>query len=70
VVGDAAVIVSPDNVFDIARGMKDVLLDEDLRADLVRRGEERCRWFRWEDTAREVLEVYETAGRPGSHPSG
>ena len=59
VVGDAAVIVSPDNVFDIARGMKEVLLDQSLRADLVRRGLERARQFRWEDTARQVLEVYE-----------
>ncbi len=70
VVGDAAVIVSPDNVFDIARGMKEVLLDESLRAELVARGEERCRWFRWEDTAREVLGVYEQAAGAGSHPPG
>jgi len=66
VVGDAAMIVSPDNVFDIARGMKEVLLDRALRAELVRRGSERCRHFRWEDTAREVLSLYERAAR-GSH---
>ncbi len=61
VVGDAAMIVSPDNVFDIARGMKEVLLDKALRAELVRRGAERSRFFRWEDTAREVLETYVSA---------
>ncbi|MGJ5816051.1 glycosyltransferase family 4 protein [Paludibaculum fermentans] len=61
VVGDAAMIVSPDNVFDIARGMKEVLLDAALRAELVRRGAERSRFFRWEDTAREVLDTYVTA---------
>jgi glycosyltransferase involved in cell wall biosynthesis len=59
VVGDAAMIVSPDNVFDIARGLKEVLLDPELRAELVRRGTERSRHFRWEDTAREVLALYE-----------
>jgi glycosyltransferase involved in cell wall biosynthesis len=68
VVGDAAMIVSPDNVFDIARGMREVLLDRDLRAELVRRGSERCRHFRWEDTAREVLSVYERAARGSQSP--
>src|SRR5262249_46387450 len=37
VVGDAAVSVNPDNIFDIARGIKDVLLDDDLRQRLVKR---------------------------------
>ena len=32
VVGDAAMLVNPENVFDIARGIKEVLLDEELRA--------------------------------------
>ena len=32
VVGDAAILVNPENVFDIARGIRDVLLDEALRA--------------------------------------
>jgi glycosyltransferase involved in cell wall biosynthesis len=68
VVGDAAMIVSPDNVFDIARGMKEVLLDSELRSELVRRGSERCLHFRWEDTAREVLSVYERAARGSQRP--
>jgi glycosyltransferase involved in cell wall biosynthesis len=61
VVGDAAEIVSPDNVFDIARGIREVLMSADLRAELRRKGSERCRFFRWEDTAREMLEVYRAA---------
>ena len=65
VVDDAAMIVSPDNVFDIARGIREVLLDAQLRATLVRRGLERACHFRWEDTAHQVLGVYErvAAGR-------
>ncbi len=31
VVGEAAMIVNPENVFDIARGIREVLLDEGLR---------------------------------------
>ena len=33
VVGDAAILVNPENVFDIVRGIRDALLDEQLRAD-------------------------------------
>lgn len=59
VVGDAAMIVNPDNVFDIARGVREVLLDTALRQDLIRRGADRCGAFRWEDTARQVAAIYE-----------
>src|SRR5579862_1230301 len=61
-VGDAAMLVNPENVFDIARGIREVLLDADLRATLVRRGTERVARFSWERTAREVLEIYQEAG--------
>lgn len=58
-VGDAAEIVSPDNVFDIARGILEVLLNEQRRQELIERGYRRCREFRWEDTAARVLAIYE-----------
>ncbi len=58
VAGDAAVLVNPEIVFDIARGIREVLLDDDLRASLVRKGLEQAARFSWESTARQVLEVY------------
>jgi glycosyltransferase involved in cell wall biosynthesis len=61
VVGDAAVLVNPENVFDIARGIREVLLDDNLRADLVRRGREQAGRFSWERTARQMLEIYQEA---------
>jgi glycosyltransferase involved in cell wall biosynthesis len=61
VVGDAAVQVNPENVFEIARGIKEVLLDEELRATLIRRGREQAARFSWNWTARQVLEIYEEA---------
>jgi glycosyltransferase involved in cell wall biosynthesis len=61
VVGDAAVLVNPENVFDIARGIRDVLLDEELRARLIRRGREQAARFSWSWTARQVLEIYKQA---------
>lgn len=67
VVGDAAVIVNPENVFDIARGLRDVLLDEELRATLIERGYRQVRRFSWEENARQVLKIYrEVAGRRGA----
>ncbi len=63
VVGDAAVLVNPENVFDIARGVRDVLLNEHLRNEMIRRGREQAARFSWERTARQVLEIYlEAAG--------
>jgi len=65
-VGDAAEMVSPDNVFDIARGILEVLLNEERRRELIERGARRCREFRWETTAARVLAIYEAVamGKP------
>jgi len=57
-VGDAAMIVKPENVFDIARGIREVLLDERQRAELIARGYEQVKRFSWYDTARQTLETY------------
>jgi len=62
-VGDAALLVNPENVFDIARGIREVLLDDDLRRRLILKGKEQAARFSWERTAREVIEVYEEAAR-------
>ncbi len=58
VVGDAAVLVNPENVFDIARGIREVLLDDRVRGELVERGYRQVRRFSWANTARQVLEIY------------
>ncbi len=57
-VGEAAELVSPDNVFDIARGLREVLLDDNRRKQLAEAGREQARKFHWDDTAKEVLSVY------------
>ncbi len=62
VVGDAAAVVNPENVFDIARGIQDVLLDDNLRRELIRRGHEQVAKFSWERSAREVLDIYQEVG--------
>ena len=61
VLGDAAMIVNPENVFDIAHGIRDVLLNPELRRELVQKGYQRLKVFSWESTAQQVLKVYDEA---------
>ena len=58
VVGDAALVVNPENVFDIARGIREVLTDRELRGTLTARGFEQVKRFSWDRAAREVLATY------------
>lgn len=58
VVGEAAIIVNPENVFDIARGIRQVLLDEVLRKRCVQLGLLRLQKFSWKQTAEQVVETY------------
>src|SRR5439155_947861 len=44
-VGEAAELVTPDNVFDIARGLRAVLLNEDRRRRLSEAGREQAQRF-------------------------
>lgn len=58
-VGTAALLVSPDNVFDIKRGLRELLLDPQLRKKLSETGRVQAARFQWERTAREVLSIYQ-----------
>jgi glycosyltransferase involved in cell wall biosynthesis len=60
-VGDAAVLVNPEAVFDISRGIREVLLDKDLRSRLIVAGQAHARKFSWDKTAKAVLDVYHEA---------
>lgn len=62
-VNDAAMLVNPENVFDIARGIREVLLNDALRCSLISKGKEQAARFSWERTAREVIEIYEDVAR-------
>src|SRR6185312_7834210 len=58
VVGNAAVMVNPENVFDIQRALYRVLLDQNLREKLKCRGAEQAQKFSWDESALSVLDVY------------
>ncbi|MEP6962890.1 MAG: glycosyltransferase family 1 protein, partial [Acidobacteriota bacterium] len=57
-VGDAAELVSPDNVFDVVRGLRSILLEPETRRRRSEEGLRQAARFDWNDTARAVLEIY------------
>ena len=63
VVGNAAVLVNPENVFEIMRALHRVLMDQPLRERMKDRGYEQVSRFSWDSSVRRVLEVYRQAGR-------
>ena len=63
VVGNAAVLVNPENVFEIMRAIHRVLVDQALRDKLKQKGYEQVKHFSWEDSVQRILNVYrEIAG--------
>src|SRR5690348_12738586 len=58
VFADAAMLVNPENVFEIARGIRQILTEDVTREALIRRGHELVRKYSWERSANQVREVY------------
>lgn len=63
VAGDAALLVDPLSVDDIAAGLFRILTDGDLRHTLVGRGLDQIQRFSWARCAAGVLQVLEEVGR-------
>jgi glycosyltransferase involved in cell wall biosynthesis len=51
-------LVDPLDVEDIARGIADVLIDEQVRAELEARGNAHARSRTWRAAARELVELW------------
>lgn len=62
IVGDAAIMVDPYNIADIAGAMEQVLISRGLQNDLIKKGLEQARRFSWKKTAKEYLEVFKGFG--------
>jgi glycosyltransferase involved in cell wall biosynthesis len=58
VVGNAAVLVNPENVFEIMRALLHLLLDQPVRDEIKKRCYEQAKKFSWDASARRILEVY------------
>jgi glycosyltransferase involved in cell wall biosynthesis len=63
VAGAAALLVNPENVFEIRRGLQRALLDPVLRERMKQRGYEQAQRFSWTTSVSRILEIYrEVAG--------
>ena len=58
--------MNPENVFEIARGIRQVLTENVLREKLIRRGYERARLYSWERAAQLVRKTYADALAPAA----
>jgi glycosyltransferase involved in cell wall biosynthesis len=63
VTGNAALLVNPENVFEIQRALQRALLDPALRTRMKQRGYEQVQRFSWTSSVSRILEIYrEVAG--------
>jgi glycosyltransferase involved in cell wall biosynthesis len=66
VVGNSAVLVNPENVFEIMRALHRVLMDQPLRARMKERGYQQAKRFSWEISVRRLLDVYKEVAQSNS----
>jgi len=64
VVGNAAVLVNPENVFEIMRALHRVLMDKALRERMKERGYQQAAKFSWETSVRRMLAAYGQIANP------
>uniref|UniRef100_A0A7V5XFI1 Glycosyltransferase family 1 protein n=1 Tax=Thermodesulfobacterium geofontis TaxID=1295609 RepID=A0A7V5XFI1_9BACT len=57
VCGDAGIYCNPQDPYDIARAIYEVISSKELRGSLIKKGLERANLFSWEKTAREILNI-------------
>ena len=69
VVGNAAVLVNPENVFEIMRALHRVLVDQALRDKLKARGYEQAKRFSWDAAAQQILRVYHEVSEKAAGPA-
>lgn len=59
VVGDAGIMIDPNDVDSLTESMLKILTDNQLREEMSRKSLERAKMFSWKKTARETWKVYE-----------
>ncbi|NJR52015.1 MAG: glycosyltransferase family 4 protein [Leptolyngbyaceae cyanobacterium CSU_1_3] len=58
VAGDAALLVDPNQVLDIAEAILQVVSDRAFRSELIAKGKARSQQYSWQNTAQETLKAY------------
>ncbi|MEM4589439.1 MAG: glycosyltransferase family 1 protein [Thermoplasmata archaeon] len=58
VVEDAAILVNPKDINAFSESLYNLLTDEDLKEELIKKGMKRLSKFKWENSANKTLKVY------------
>jgi glycosyltransferase involved in cell wall biosynthesis len=64
VVGDAAMLIEPHDVCNLAQAMHRILTDNQLRQTMKSRGLDRASKFSWAQSARQILRTYQRVVNP------
>jgi len=58
VAGNASILINPNNTNDIIRAINHLYANETLRENLIKKGLERVKFYDWDRSARELLELF------------
>lgn len=56
----ASLLFDPLNVSDMTQALSQLIVDEHVRHDLIKKGLERARKFTWKKTAKQVIEIFKS----------
>jgi glycosyltransferase involved in cell wall biosynthesis len=59
IVGDAGVLINPNDILQLVENLEKILVDEELRTELIQKGLERSKLFTWKKCAVSTYEIYE-----------
>lgn len=65
VVGDAGIMLDPFDIPGWAAALQTVLTSEEVRSDMIRKGNQQAKKFNWEKTAAETLAIYQKVYQDG-----
>jgi glycosyltransferase involved in cell wall biosynthesis len=68
IVGDAALLIDPEDIDSLVSALQRVLSTPSLRVALAQRGLARVKGFSWTSTAMKTLELYDQVVRTAQHP--
>ena len=63
IVGEAGILINPEDVGEIREAIISVVDDDSLAQEMIRKGLERAKRFSWEKCARKTLKLYREVGK-------
>ncbi len=60
IVEDTGILVNPYNISEITNSLYEILTNTALQKTLSQKGIERAKLFTWENTAKEILNIFRT----------